>query len=227
MFVNTNHIKLYCKVTGSGPPLVLLHGNGEDHHVFDKAVARLRRHFTCYMPDSRGHGQSSAVAQLHYNDMMEDVAGLIRACGLQKPHICGFSDGGIVALLLAAAHPELPGRLVVCGANTNPGQLRLWFRALATLGYLATGDTKLALMLREPHITAARLAAIRCPVLVLAGSRDILAGRHTRALAAAIPRATLRILRGQTHASYIRHAGRLCREMIPFLQEKTNQATVG
>ncbi|MDR0380732.1 MAG: alpha/beta hydrolase [Oscillospiraceae bacterium] len=219
MFVETNGIKLYCEQTGRGPGLVLLHGNGEDHTLFDGAlVRRFAARYRVVAVDSRDHGRSDRVRTLRYEDMAEDVAGLIAALSLTRPALLGFSDGGIVGLLLASRYPALVSKLVVIGGNTRPDGLRLWFRASARFLYAAKRDEKLRLMLTQPHISRAALGAIRAPTLVLAGSRDIIRTAHTRALAAAIPGSTLRILPGETHDSYVRRPEALLAATADFLE---------
>ena len=111
---------LYYEVTGQGRPLILLHGNGEDHSIFDKAVPLLSQHFQVFAIDTRGHGQSFPVQEYHYQDMTEDIRQFIHGLLLEKPVICGFSDGGILALLLASQQPEMLGGIVACGINTKP-----------------------------------------------------------------------------------------------------------
>ena len=49
---------IYYQVTGQGFPVVFLHGNGEDHHIFDQAVNLLSKQYQCICIDSRYHGQS-------------------------------------------------------------------------------------------------------------------------------------------------------------------------
>ena len=56
MVIGVNGIQLYYTKTGQGRPLIMVHGNGEDHTIFDEAVGVLKEHFTCYCIDSRGHG---------------------------------------------------------------------------------------------------------------------------------------------------------------------------
>ena len=83
MYITVNNVRLYYEVTGSGAPLVMVHGNGETHEIFDRAVPLLAEHFTCYLLDSRGHGLSQKVEEYHYEDMAEDVFQFIQALGLE------------------------------------------------------------------------------------------------------------------------------------------------
>jgi len=216
MQITVNRIQLYYQKRGRGPAIILLHGNGEDHSLFDTLMWRLAPHFTVYAIDSRGHGQS-ATAPLSYELMTADVSAFINQLQLEQPTILGFSDGGIVALMLAIAHPEQVGRLIVAGANLTPWGLRL----PANIGFYAAAlvsrDPKLRMMVNAPHIEPQALTAITVPTLVLAGSRDLIRPRETRRIAALIPGAQLQILPGENHSSYIRDNAKLYAAIAPFL----------
>ena len=220
MWVETNGVRLYCAVSGSGAPLLMLHGNGETHAIFDEAAAVLGTRYTVYAPDTRGHGQSAAVPALHYADMAEDVFGLIVQLGLEKPVLCGFSDGGIAGLLLAAAHPGLLSRLIICGANTHPAGLKRLWRLGFWLTYLKTRSPLYRLMLTEPRITDEMLRRIDVPTAVVAGSRDLIRLTDTRRIAAGIPNSTLHILPGETHDSYVTHSRKLAALLFHLEEEK-------
>lgn len=217
MFIEANGIRLFYEQQGSGRPILLVHGNSESHEKMQPLMAMLQGSYAVYAPDSRDHGQSDKVAELHYQDMADDMAALIQTLNLEKPVLIGSSDGGIIGLQLAISHPDLLGGLVSAGANTRPEELRWWFTTFAKLGYRATKDPKLRMMLEEPQLTPEMLGQIRTPTLVLAGERDILAEKYTRALAENIPGSTLHILRGEGHSSYIKHPERMEPVLLPFL----------
>ncbi|MCL2030570.1 MAG: alpha/beta hydrolase [Oscillospiraceae bacterium] len=217
MVIHANGIDLYYEKTGQGSPVVLLHGNGEDHTIFDGLTRRLSESFTVYAVDSRDHGRSSSVKTLYYSDMMEDTAALIRGLNLQKPALYGFSDGGIIGLLLAIQYPDMLSGLIVSGANTHPDGIKEIFFISMKLTYFFTRSRKYKLMLTQPDIAAAGLNTIVTPVLVLAGSRDIVKEKHTKALAANIPGSVLRILERESHASYVVRGEKLYGILHPFL----------
>lgn len=182
-----NGTKIYYEVQGSGAPILLCHGNGEDHTIFDRLAAALAPNFTVYLPDTRGHGKSEPVPVLHYSDMAEDMAALIEALGLQKPVFYGFSDGGILGLLLASRYPGLLSRLAVSGANFAPDGLRHSTHLRLALRDFFLPDPLLDVMLREPCLTREDLAKIDVPTLVMAGEHDLIRPEHTRTLAQSIP----------------------------------------
>ena len=214
-----NGTEIYYTVCGRGRPLIMLHGNGEDHSIFDSAVSVLRTHFTCICPDTRGHGKSAPVKEYHYKDMAKDVTALIDHLRLEDVVLFGFSDGGISALM-AAARDERIGTLIVGGANTDPEGIKLNSRILFDMEWMFTRDPRLALMSNEPHITREELARIRARTLVLAGENDLITEEHTRNIAAAIPRARLKILRGEDHGSYIVHSRKIARIIERFMKVK-------
>ena len=217
MFLEANGIRLYYEKSGSGPALILLHGNGETHHIFDRAVESLAYHFTVYAIDTRGHGESSPVREFHYDDMADDIVAFITQLGLHQPALYGFSDGGIAGLLVAIRHPGLLSRLIVSGANTNPeGVKRGWF-VLFRLIYALSRSPLFRLMLTEPDITAAMLQSVTVPTHITAGSRDMIRDTHTQMIRQNIPDSTLKIFEGETHSSYIANSGKIAAYLIDLL----------
>ncbi|MBC8569865.1 alpha/beta fold hydrolase [Zongyangia hominis] len=218
MVVQLQHIRLYYEKTGEGAPLLLLHGNGETHEIFTEAVDKLKEHFTVYALDSRCHGKSEDTGSLSYEEMTQDAADFIGALGLERPMVCGFSDGGIVGIMLALKYPGRISKLVSCGANLDPSGLRAKYRVLFRLYYLLHRDPKIKMMLTQPHIPPESLSKLHLPILVLAGEKDMIRPSHTRLIARQIPGSTLRILPGETHSSYVEHSQKIAGEILPFLK---------
>lgn len=220
MEFQTTQGALFYETCGAGRPLILLHGNGEDHHIFDCAVAKLQQHFRVYAIDTRGHGQSFPVQEYHYHQMAEDVRQLITGLSLEKPLLCGFSDGGILALMLAYSEPDLLGGIIACGVNVDPEGIKPLWLALFKLMFRFNRSPLFHLMLTQPHITPEQLAAIRCPTLITGGSRDMISLKHLKEIAAQIPGAQLRILPGETHSSYIVDSQVIAELILAFFKEK-------
>ena len=208
MIAKVNGVELYYEKTGQGRPLLLVHGNGEDHSIFNEAVAELKGEFCCYAVDSRGHGRSTRVPTLHYEDMADDMIALAEALDLRDAVFYGFSDGGIIGLL-AASRCERIKTLIVSGANLSPKGVKRWLRLLVWGMNKLRPDDKLALMLREPNISDETLRAIRARTLVLAGSGDLILPEETRHIADTVPGAEMRILKGEDHGSYIVHSTKI------------------
>ena len=219
MYVSVNGETLFYKVSGNGPAILLVHGNGEDHRIFDETAELLESNYTVYAMDSRGHGKSSKTEALGYEVMAEDVASFVRALNLKRPAYCGFSDGGIIGLLAAIRHPDLFSKMVLCGANTCPQGLKgRWLKFFGLLESLRH-DPKLLMMLREPRITTEELMGISIPAMILAGERDMVRDSHTKYLASHIKGSRLHILPGENHGSYVIHSRKLYYLMKKFLEE--------
>ena len=204
MKIAVNGVELHYEVIGSGEPLIMVHGNSEDHTIFNEAAQVLKDHYTCYLVDTRSHGKSSKVKRLHYRDMAEDYMEFIKALGLKNVTFFGFSDGGILGLLIGM-ECDLIDTLIVSGANTHPGAIADRMAKIMKIIYFVTRSDKFRLMLNEPDIRAEELQKIRCRTFVLAGSEDAVKREDTDFIAANIPNSTKRILEGETHTSHIVH----------------------
>ena len=93
-------IQLSYVVAGSGFPLVLLHGNGEDHSYFKRQFEPFAQHYRVIAPDTRGHGHTPrGTAPFTLDQFAEDLKGFLDGMDIGRCHLLGFSDGGNIALL--------------------------------------------------------------------------------------------------------------------------------
>ncbi len=217
MYIQLNGQILYYEKYGEGSPIILVHGNGETHEIFDVLIPQLAIHHTVYALDSRGHGQSATPAELHYADMAEDISMFIDALSLDRPAFYGFSDGGIIGLLVAMKYPTKLSCLMISGANLVPKDLKKKFLRKMKRIYHKTKNQRFLLMLTEPDIMPEQLNRIQIPTLVLAGKKDLVKKSATKRIAASIPDSTLRILDGETHGSYVEHSPKLYPLLAEFL----------
>ncbi len=214
MMCRVNNTNLYYEKSGTGRPLLLLHGNGETHKIFDKAMPLLAESFTVYAIDSRGHGQSDAFMEYHYDDFAEDIRCFIDELKLERPILYGFSDGGIVGLLLAAKYPQLLSQMIISGANIAPDGIRTgWFKLFQCINAIVK-NPKMTMMLTEPNITAEVLGRIIIPTTVLAGGHDMVKQNHTEYIADNIPNSKLCILQGEGHGSYVLHSTKIAKLIL-------------
>ncbi|MDD6450499.1 MAG: alpha/beta hydrolase [Lachnospiraceae bacterium] len=201
--------------SGFGPrPFLLLHGNGEDHHIFDELVRVIdQQKFTIYAIDSRGHGASAEAKDLHYLNFALDVSRFITSLELEDVFIVGFSDGAIIALILASLHPDMLSGMIICGANRNPDGLTPKAIRMIRSAYRKDKNPLTAMMLSEPNILDRDLKRISVPVLVLAGEHDMIKKEETEAITRALPNSRMEILPGESHDSYVVHSEKL----LPFI----------
>jgi pimeloyl-ACP methyl ester carboxylesterase len=220
---------LYYAVRGSGPTLVFLHGGGDSgENSFKRQLDVFSERYHIVAPDQVGQGRSPDVAgPLTYTGMMEDTAALLKLLKLQHVDVVGFSDGGILALMLAVRHPELIHRLIISGVNISPEGLRP--EDLAELRATqnprpTTIDEKLAhLWATSPtqaELNVGLLATINQPVLVVSGDRDAITLEHTLEIFHALPDAQLCVLPGTDHATFSGRAEWLNPIMSAFLARR-------
>ncbi len=208
MKIAVNGIEMYYEKCGEGRPLILVHGNSEDHTDFNGSIWLLRRHFTVYAVDSRCHGLSTKVDELHYSDMADDMVAFMEQLDIKDAVFFGHSDGAIIGLL-AAMRTDRIGLLLAGSANLTPDGVASWLRYGVKVAYSITKDPKLKMMLVEPNISKEDLASIKVPTVVIAGSKDLIEEEETRTIAECIPGAKLRILDGESHMSYVTTGSRL------------------
>ena len=200
-------IELFYTKTGSGPPLLLLHGNGEDGTYFVHQIEEFSRDSTVYAIDTRGHGKSPrGTAPFAISQFADDLLAFMDKQGLPQADILGFSDGGNIALTFALRHPDRVHRLILNGANLDPKGVKPLVQLPIVVGYHFASLFKnpgarakaelLGLMVNEPHIAPAELKRLTMPVLVMAGTKDMIQERHTRLIANRIPNARLAIIPG-------------------------------
>ena len=148
---------------------------------------------------------------------MEDVAAFIRQLNIERPVLYGFSDGGIIGLLLAVRYPQMLSGLIVSGVNINPGGIKKKYLLGMKITYFFTRNRKYKLMLTQPDIKPSELNKITTPTVLLAGSNDFCMDEHTRHIAENIPGSVLNILDGENHASYVIHNDKLYGIIMPYI----------
>lgn len=203
MIFKASGADIYYEKRGAGKPLILLHGNGEDHTIFDKALPLLEKHFTVYAVDTRGHGASSPADELHYDEMAQDIYEFLCKMSLEGCVLYGFSDGGIIGLILAIKYPGLLSRVIASGPNVTPKGLKLIWRLQFKIIYFLTRSRNYKLMIHEPNITDDELRGISIPVHITGGEKDMISLSHMKHIAECIKCSELTILPGETHDSYV------------------------
>ncbi|MDR2362629.1 MAG: alpha/beta hydrolase [Prevotellaceae bacterium] len=206
-FVISGGAQIHYVVYGSGYPLTLLHGNGEDSRYFERQIAFFATRYTVIAIDSRSHGQSTrGDCPLHFYTMAADVISVLDHLSIARTALLGFSDGGNTSLHIALTAPERVGALILAGANLFPKGLtwRAYMQVLAGYAVYRTGGLFLsraraaaerwALMAFHPKLCAGDLISLRIPTLVMAGERDVIRQAHTRLIASSIDGAILRII---------------------------------
>lgn len=202
-------IQLHFIEQGQGQPLILLHGNGESCDYFEHQIAYFSKQYHIIALDTRGHGQSPRGEKpFTIKQFAEDLHDFLDEKGIEKAIILGFSDGGNIALTFALKHPERIEKLILNGANLFPSGVKPLYQWPIEIGYhIAKMFSKksdkalhnaemLGLMVNEPHIEPSELSHLTMPVLVVAGTNDMIKDSHTRLIYKNLPNAQLSIING-------------------------------
>ena len=194
---------------GQGRPMVLLHGNGEDSSYFVHQIAHFSKSYRVIAIDTRGHGQSPRGEKpFAIKQFAEDLKDFLDARNIAKAVILGFSDGGNIALEFVLKYPERVEKLILNGANLFPSGVKPLYQWPIEVGYRMaklfskkSEKTKqnaemLGLMVNEPHIDPSELSRLTMPVLVVAGTKDMIKESHTRLIYKSLPNAQLAFVEG-------------------------------
>jgi pimeloyl-ACP methyl ester carboxylesterase len=135
--LRTNGVEIEYRVTGSGEPLLMIHGFGECiDQSWGAIIPELAKSYRVIAINQRGHGASTnPTGKFSHRQSAEDVRSLLDALGIQRANAIGFSSGSLTLLHLATRYPDRLSKLVVVGATTHFGeQARRIMRSVASSG---------------------------------------------------------------------------------------------
>jgi pimeloyl-ACP methyl ester carboxylesterase len=198
--VEINGMSMYYEVSGSGDPLIVLHGAYQNIPTMGEIVPRLAEGHRVYALEFQGHGRTTDIPRpITYQNLADDVAAFINALSLKKPNIFGYSMGAGAAVQLAIRHPEIVNRVAVASAtfdakgfqpaftNMLPSMVPEMFvgspmeaayRELAPNGDFRALVEKLIALEHEPMSWAEDLKKISAPMLLIVGDADVVTLEH-------------------------------------------------
>lgn len=120
-YADVEGFKLYYEELGNGPPLILIHGGiSTSRSGWEPCYEIFAEHFRVIALDSRGHGKSENPSkELSYRLIADDTVAFINELELERPLVCGWSDGGQIALEIGIEYPDAAKALVVGGAMSD------------------------------------------------------------------------------------------------------------
>jgi pimeloyl-ACP methyl ester carboxylesterase len=226
---------------GQGDPVLLLHGGLSNKLSWFSQIPWLvaagRR---VVLIDTRGHGDSTpGNSKLSYQVFAEDTLQVLDRLGIQRTDIVGWSDGGIIALLLGLKAPQRVGRIVAISANFQPsglipesnrvqdqslnitpnkitGWLRSWWSGAGERHAALEAEIK-ELWRTAPQLDPFDLHVITAPTLVIVGENDIIELSHSSELAERLANGKLEIVPGASHAAPVTHARQINQLIASFL----------
>jgi pimeloyl-ACP methyl ester carboxylesterase len=247
-------LELHHEIQGSGPPLVLLHGALSTIGTsFGSVLPLLAKSHRVIAIEQQAHGHTPDVDRpLSYEQMAADTVELLRRREIEAADFFGYSMGAGIALEIAIRHPELVRKLVLMSLaisndglhpgtqeqieDADPGALdgspfQLAYAEVAPdpEGWRGLVAKVNALDRDFAGWTADQVAAIKAPILVIAGDSDIVTPEHAVELfrlrgggvegsTHGLPDSELAILPGTTHLTIVDHADWLTAMLNSFLE---------
>lgn len=224
------------QVTGKGPALFLLHGNGGSSQYFQYQINFFSQFYQVFAIDSRDHGQSTNNADyLSFQQMSKDLFTIIQKENLTSIYILGFSDGANLALAFAGNYPQYVKKMILNAPNIyNHGVKRfsfyityLAYYALRSVKFLSTHFGRftrlLSLLTKEPDIPIETIKKIECPCLLIIGSKDAITEEHIREIAEILPNPEVQIVYGGRHTLSKQHPALFNHIVFDFLQSTQNK----
>jgi len=216
-YLNINGINLYYETYGKGEPLLLIHGNGGSIINMGYQIEYFSNKYKVIIPDCRGRGKSELnTDSLTYEQITSDLIMLLDTLGIDSCDVIGWSDGGIIGLLMGINHPNKTKKIIAMGANVWHDSTALypwvieWIKTSKqeAAKMISNHDTskdwqviyqRMALMNDQPDITLTDLHKIKSPVLIVAGDKDAIREEHSVLIYQNIPKCQLWIIPGGTH----------------------------
>ena len=179
-----------------GDAILFLHGNGEDHSIFNEYIDLLSNYHLILM-DSRCHGESSK-GKLSYDLMAEDAYLLLNELNINSCNVIGFSDGAIMGLKLAITH-NVVQKLFFIGGNIEPSGIADELMDEYKKEYELTHDEFIGLMLNEPNITVEELKSVKSRAIIVTSENDCIKREHSTLINNSIPNSTMYVLDSIDH----------------------------
>ncbi|MEI8085611.1 MAG: alpha/beta hydrolase [Paludibacter sp.] len=221
-----NGINLYYETYGKGKSLIMLHGNGGSIAAFKYQIPFFEKYYKVIAIDSRLQGKSGGKTDtLSYNMMAADFAGLLDYLKIDSAYVLGWSDGGIDGLVLAMHFPKKVSKLAVSGANIVPDSTAMYAADLEQMKHTVLSSTSEKdrtlnrMMIYQPQIPYSDLQKIHCPVLVMAGDKDMIKPEHTLKIYQSLPSASLCIFPDAYHHVCQQHPDLFNQTVLTFLRK--------
>jgi pimeloyl-ACP methyl ester carboxylesterase len=200
--VAVNGMQMYYEISGSGEPLIVLHGAYMNIPSMGAIIPKLAASYRVYAVELQGHGRTTDIDRpITYPTMADDVAAFMDAVGLRRAHVFGYSMGAAVGLQLAIRHPERVNRLAAASVSYDVSGWQPAFREMLPQmtvemmmsmpfaeeyrSLAANPDgfrglvEKLIALEHEPMQWEEEVRAMTTPVLIIAGDADVTTLEHS------------------------------------------------
>ena len=230
-----------------GAPIVLIHGAGSNHLVWNSQLAALAGTTRAYALDLPGHGRSGGGGRSASRGYADLVCSFLDALSLDRAIIAGHSMGGTIAQTLGLENPDRVLGLVLAGTGARlrvlPAFLEGSVSDFANIAHqfnaaeFAPNSDERLRKLSEQQLLAcdplvfhndlvacnsfdalARVSEISVPTLVICGAQDWMTPvKYSQYLASKIPNAQLRLIEGAGHMLMIEKPDEFSRALVEWI----------
>jgi pimeloyl-ACP methyl ester carboxylesterase len=243
--IQLDDLNMFYEQLGVGEPLIFLHSAySRGILAFSCQLLDFQQHYTCYLPDFRGHGRTTCDSLAWSTPQLaEDILSYMDRLGIARAHLVGYSLGGNVGLYCAANGPEKVKSLITIGTSgvADPtgaddfepeqllknGQQGIIDHMIANHAEAHRGSWQefMRQSARDwrlyPQLTDEQLGSIRCPCLFIAGEKDPFTREdQLQRLCALVKYSRYLVIAGCTHRPHMLHEEpqRVNQEILEFLK---------
>ncbi|QYO76190.1 alpha/beta fold hydrolase [Devosia salina] len=204
-YASINGMEMYYEVSGSGDPIVVLHGAYMNIPAMGEIIPRLAETHTVYAVELQGHGRTNDIERpITYPHLSDDVARFMEAVGLEKADVLGYSMGAAAGLKLAIDHPDKVDQLVAISVAYSMDGMQPEYHAMvptmAPEMFIGTPMEdawkqyapdptafrpfveRMIALEHEPMDWEAEVRALKTPVLLIGGDADVTTLEHMVAM---------------------------------------------
>lgn len=239
-YVSSDGALIWYAAFGEGFPVILLHGGmGHAGNWGEQVPALVDAGYRPVVIDSRGHGHSTRDGRPYsYAMMAEDTIAVMNTLQIERAAFVGWSDGAVIALLLADKYPDRAAGVLYFACNVDPSgvkpfemtpvigrclsrHVKDYQRLSATPGDFDAFSEAVGEMQRtQPNLSAEDLARITVPVTVLHSEHDeFITREHAEYLARTIPSAEFAFMEGVSHFAPVQRPEVFNAEILAFLKK--------
>jgi pimeloyl-ACP methyl ester carboxylesterase len=203
--VEVNGMQMYYEVSGSGDPLIVLHGAYMNIPSMGAIIPKLAETHKVYALEFQGHGRTTDIDRpITYPNLADDVAAFMDTLNLKKADVFGYSMGAGAGLQLAIRHPEKVNKLIAASVAYDAKGWQPEFKAFIPKmtvemvlampfadeyrklapnpeGFPALAKKLIALE-HEPMAWEKDVKAMKTPVLIITGDADVATLEHSVAM---------------------------------------------
>jgi len=252
-YINIRGKKVYYEEYGSGMPLLLLSGGGHSRSIkdFERCIPGLSQHFRIIAPDTPAQGRSEQPDSISYEILTETMSQLIDFLSVDSLYVMGWSDGGIVGILLAERRADKVKKVIAVGANNGKRgfnipagipldsvvppskevfeklnkQLIEDYSKLPGKDWVKLLESLSKMVYADEYFSKSIYDSIKIPVMIVVGDRDDISIQHGEEMYRSIKGSQFFVLPNTSHEVFKEQPELINQVAIDFFNETLRKAS--